>query len=135
MTSKLTPYINDRNVHNVRTQIRQKNGSQPFCATINDAAGVLTDYDTFPYPRWFRGVYDSEKPIVAEREAGWRPRHDNCYRLVEPPTQDIPQQYPNHCFSSACSVVFPCYPEYLEKQSDKKFLDTILNKACIVEYR
>lgn len=120
------------NVDNIRQQISQKKQSAPFYATSTDALGALTDFDTFPYPRWFRGVYTSDKPIIAEREAGWRPRRDNCY-AVNSPHAKLP--YPNHCFAGPCSVVFPCYPEYLQKFSDQKELEVILNNACTLEYR
>jgi hypothetical protein len=134
MTSKQTPAINRQNIDNVRSLIMKDQGYQPYHASIQDASGVLTDYDTFAYPRWYRGVYDSTTPIVAEREAGWRPRHDSCYDIVSPP-KNIPSPYPNHCFASGCSTVYPCYPNYLAKYSDKTLLDLILNKGCIVQYR
>ena len=37
----------------------------------------------------------------------------------------------NHCFESACSVVYPCYPEYLKKYSDKEQMNVMLNKSCL----
>ncbi len=77
----LTATINRNNVNSVREQINRKKQSRPFLATINDAAQTITDYDTFPYPRWFRGVPESSQPIVAEREAGWRTRYDDCYSV------------------------------------------------------
>lgn len=120
------------NVENIRNQISQKKQSNPFYATSSDALGAMTDFDTFPYPRWFRGKYELTTPIVAEREAGWRPRRDGCY-AISYPQKKLP--YPNHCFASACSVVFPCYPEYLQKFSDQKELEVILNKGCTLEYR
>lgn len=133
MASVFTPIINDVNVDNVRQQIALKKGYQPYLATDNQASQVLTDYDTFPYPRWFRGIPESSQPVVAEREAGWRPRHDDCYKVLQPKGPD--RRYPNHCFEAACSTVFPCYPEYLQKFSDREALNVILNKACIVQYR
>jgi hypothetical protein len=123
-----TPYINNRNVNNVRMQINRKNLNTPYHATTKQASGVLTDYDTFPYPRWFRGVYYSPNPIVSEREAGWRPRHDNCYRLESIKEQD---KYPKHCYETACSTTFPC----LSKSDDNETLNVMLNKECIVQYR
>ena len=134
MANKLTPMINDLNVANVRSQIARKKGPSPYHATTQQAVQVITDYDTFPYPRYYRGVPNSSAPIVAEREAGWRPRHDNCYQVNEPPST-MPASYPNHCFQSACSTVFPCYPEYITKYADREMLDTILNRACIPQYR
>jgi hypothetical protein len=131
-----TPIINNRNIQNVREQIAKKLNYSPYIATIENASDVLTDYDTFPYNRYFRGVYDSFLPVVAEREAGWRPRNDSCYKLNESPychLNHVP--YPNHCFESACSTVYPCYPEYLQKDADKNALNVILNKSCILQYR
>ena len=134
MANKLTPIINDLNVENVRKQIALKKAPRPHRATTRQAVQVMTDYDTFPYPRYFRGVPQSTVPIVAEREAGWRPRHDNCYKVLEP-IPEIRDPYPNHCFQSACNTVFPCYPEYMQKFADRKAMDLILNRACIVQYR
>jgi len=71
--------ITDRNIEHIRDQINRKKSSTPYYATTKEAVSVLTDYDTFPYPRYFRGIAESSVPIVAEREAGWRPRHDNAY--------------------------------------------------------
>ena len=125
---------NLNNVNNVREQIAMNNLNTPFHATVNYAKATLTDYDTFPYPRWFRGVPQSSKPIIAEREAGWRTRHDNCYKVLNAES-DNEWKYPDHCFEGPCSLVVPCYPAYLQKLSDKEALNVILNKACIVQYR
>lgn len=133
MASSFTPIIDKSNVHNVREQIALKKSCQPHLATVNDSAQVLTDYDTFPYPRWFRGIPDSSQAIVAEREAGWRPRHDDCYKVLIP--KDKNTRYPNHCFEGSCSVTYPCYPEYLTKYADREALNVILNKTCISQYR
>lgn len=129
-----TQQINSRNVQNVRYQIAKKSESFPYHATIDTATSVLTDQDTFPYQRWWRGDPNSTNPIVAEREAGWRPRHDNCYKIEEPLTDTV-SPYPNHCFEAPCSTVFPCYPKYLQKHSDREAMAILLNKACIVQYR
>lgn len=134
MNNYITPILNEYNVNNIRSQIQGKKSSLPYYATSNQAKEVITDYDTFPYPRYFRGVAPLPVPVVAEREAGWRPRHDNCYRVIEP--DNIPRpKLPNNCFQAPCSTVYPCYPEYLTKYSDKEALDLILNKTCIVQYR
>ena len=132
MNDNFTQNINSSNVNHVRRQIAKKNGSAPYLATKKEASDILTDYDVFPYPRYFRGVPTSSVPIVAEREAGWRPRHDDCYKVLQPPSKI---NYPNHCYQAACSTVYPCYPEYLTKYADKELLNVILNKACISQYR
>ena len=125
--------INSSNLKHIREQIDYKNQSiNPFYATSENASQVVTDQDHFPYTRFFRGVYDNPNPVVFTREAGYRPRHENCYDIVSPPTKD---PKPNHCFESACSTVYPCYPEQLSRYSDKNKRDLILNKACIIQYR
>ena len=129
-----TQQINLRNVENIRYQISKKTESFPYYATLETATSVLTDKDTFPYQRAWRGEPHSTHPIVAEREAGWRPRHDKCYK-VQPSVNDMISSYPDHCFEAPCSTVFPCYPKYLEKHSDKEAMALLLNKACTVQYR
>lgn len=132
MANNFTFEQNLKNVNSVRAQIYRKKSSNPYMATLNDAAQVVTDYDTFPYPRWFRGISKSTRPIIAEREAGWRSRHDSCYKVSQPKSSD---NYPNHCFQGPCHFTHPCYPDYLTKYADEAILDTILNKACTVQYR
>ena len=134
-TRELTSILNKNNVENIRDQIRQKNQSSPFFATSTDVIHTITDYDTFPYHRYYRGVVDVTQPIVAEREAGWRQRHDSCYDVSESRKSNVRLTNPNNCFQSACSTVYPCYPEYMTKYSDKEAMDLILNKTCIAQYR
>lgn len=124
--------INRSNVDHVRRQIAIKNDcSRPYSATIAQSAQVLTDYDVFPYPRWYRGVPTSDKPIVAEREAGWRPRRDECYQNRMCVGEQ--KEYPNHYFQAPCSTVFPCCPKKL--LFDREAENLLINKNCIVKYR
>lgn len=124
--------INKTNVSNVRSQILQKKSYKPYFSDKNTVSLVLTDYDNFPYKRYFRGIPSSVNPIVAEREAGWRIRNDNCYDEKEP--QEVPGPI-NYCFEAPCSTVYPCNPDYLSKYSDRDALNVMLNNACIVAYR
>lgn len=124
--------INNNNVQNIRGQIDMKKGHNPFFATGLSAQQVLTDYDTFPYPRWFRGVPQSTRPIVAEREAGWRNRNDNCYKLATP--VEVTYTYPNTCFEGPCSLVLPCYSNS-KKSSSKRELNNVIDNMCMVQYR
>lgn len=118
----------------IKGQMVLKNSHVPYQATSSMCKKTVTDYDTWPYPRWYRGEPDSDKPIIAEREAGWRQRHDNCYTF-NPPINTTPNQYPNHCWQGASNTIVPCYPEYLARYADKNLIDSLLNKACIVQYR
>lgn len=127
-----TRQFNNLNVNNIRHQIEQKKESAPFYATLKDGSSVLTDYDHFPYTRYFRGIAESDRPIVAEREAGWRPIYNKCYK-VEDPTPSVENR--KNCFETACSAVYPCYPSYAAKYSDRDAFNVMLNNACIVEYR
>ena len=132
--NSLTPILNQHNIESVKNLIEQKKSHNPYHATHDSATSVITDFDHFPYNRYFRGHYSSPTPIVAEREAGFRPRHDNCYKVKIPPSgQSSP--YPNHCFEGPCSLVTPCYPSYLRKYSDRDAMNVQLNKACVVQYR
>jgi hypothetical protein len=124
--------INKNNVDFVRSQMAIKNSNIPL---YSYGTQVLTDYDHFPYNRYFRGEYKNSNPVVAEREAGFRPRYDNCYNLSFKQCKKEDCPYPEHCFESACSIVYPCYPEYLAKYSDREALNVMLNNKCTVQYR
>lgn len=123
----------------IREQIALKNSSVPYQATSCMSKQVITDHDSFPYQRWYRGDPRSTKPIIADRQAGWRERHDRCYQFNPPKgaytTVKGEANYPNHCWQGASNVITPCHPEYLAKYADKALLDSLLNKACIVQYR
>lgn len=120
------------NIYNVRNEINKKKQCYPYFATVKTEDKVITDYDSFPYQRWFRGVPESSIPIVAEREAGWRPRRDKCYKPDDTPQVKF---YPKHCFESGCSVVYPCNPKELDINVDQNLLSVMLNDSCVVGYR
>ena len=114
------------NIANIKNEIAKKKGYNPYFATTIQSVQVLTDHDTFPYPRYFRGVPTSFVPIIAEREAGWRPRRDECYK---PCKDSYHTEMPNLCFQSACSTFRPCIlPE-------KEDLTSIYNGVSNVKYR
>ena len=94
---------------------------------------VNTDMDVFPYPRFYRGNYQSNEATIFEREAGYKPRHDSCYHY--PSNMQVEEFYPNHCFQAAPSTTYPCYPEYLRKSSDKDELTKQLYLSKVLEYR
>ena len=94
-----------RNVNIIRDQIEAKVKSEPFLASQNAASLTVTDMDTFPYPRFYRGVYQLSEPVVLEREAGWRQRQDLCYQ----PERVLDNENPKYCWQVPCSTVFPCH--------------------------
>ena len=101
-------YITESNVNNVRQQVLQIREPVPYLATIANSSQVLTDFDSFPYTRWWRGVPDSSVPIVIEREAGWRPHHNNCYTSQCPLRKN---NKPHRSFQTTCKL--PNYLHYL----------------------
>lgn len=123
---------NQRNVEAVRAQIDRKLKSKPYYANEMSVTETVTDIDHFPYTRFFRGVAPYPDPIIFEREAGWRLRRDNCYRLSKH-VSDTPK--PNNCWETACSTVYPCYPQNVLKFSDRDALNVMLNNASTIQYR
>jgi hypothetical protein len=97
--------ITNNNIMIVQKMIELKKSNKPFITANNYASTIINDYDNFPYTRWFRGVYNSERPIIAEREAGWRIRNDSCYNYVNEKKESMNF---SHCFEYPCSTVFPC---------------------------
>lgn len=92
------------NVRNIRQEILRKNSSFNPYHVNHTIYSVNNDYDEFPYPRWFQAEVKSDKPVIAEREAGWVPK-----RTMKPkiPKEEIKPM--NTCFQNACSIVYPCY--------------------------
>lgn len=108
-------YYTAQNINSVRTQIARKlNYNIPYYATNEVIGNVVTDMDHFPYDRFFRGEYNNPHPVVMEREAGYRPRHDDCYKHISIP---VPNK-PSYCWQEPCSFVKPCHPD--KKDSEKK---------------
>jgi len=112
----------------IRAQINQKlNYSRPWYASGDLGISVITDHDTFPYPRYFRGNFRSETPQVFEREAGFRKTNNPCYT----PMQVFPKTHePNLCWEGPCSANYPCVPEFSSKFSDIQAYKVQLNKMC-----
>ena len=79
--------LNIKNMQNIQFEIqRKKYSEQPYYATQRNVVQVITDYDELPYRRWYRGFPESEFPIVAEREAGYRPLIRQIYIEKKPET-------------------------------------------------
>ncbi len=103
-------YISERNsnVAATREMIAVKQGAVPFTkffSTDKLALCVKTDRNHFPYRNWFRGVYNSPCPIVAEREAGFA-----CVlppACLNPPCCD-PCDEPSLIFQVPSSTTLPC---------------------------
>jgi hypothetical protein len=114
----------------VRMAIMKKNSyDRPYYATNRTAKQVVTDFDDFPYNRWYRGVATNPNPVIIEREAGYRYVEKNCY--IDKPEYTI--TYPKHCFEAPCSTVYPCTPEAFKKFTDQDAMNIMLNRACVLK--
>lgn len=126
---------NTRNRLNIESQIRRKQQWRPYYADVATTSAVLTDFDSFPYTRWWRGEPDYYSPIVLEREAGWRPRQDTCYFTgnCKKSVDDEPAK--QACYETACSTVFPCFPKSGPKVFDREASNISSNNGKVLEYR
>ena len=79
-------------MNKVQDSIILKLLDQPFRYNQTNVL-TQTNRSIFPFNDWFRGEYLSEIPIVAEREAGFRP-----IVSLPPSTQGLVTPYPQHCF-------------------------------------
>ena len=92
----ITPFYNYYNVTNIKDQIQKKTNHTPYFATEQNTSTIITDQDHFPYTRYFRGVAHVPRPIIMEREAGWRPINNQCY-LQNCCDNEIPNSLKIHC--------------------------------------
>jgi hypothetical protein len=100
----------------IAKEIMKKNQcSIPYYAINTTVQQSVTDFDNFPYNRWYRGRFDYSEPVIIDREAGYRP-----IELCSAKPIDFEDTTPNHCFEGACSVVYPCKPDGTGPFNDKE---------------
>ena len=87
--------------------IQRKINSQNPCYGTSTRQ-VLTDYDVFPYQRWWKGRTNADFPIIADRVAGYRKINNGCYVNICK-KNNKPSSYPDHCFQYPCTTVKPCF--------------------------
>ena len=128
------------------------NYSTPYYATNKTVLNISTDFNNFPYNRWYRGIASVPVPIIIEREAGYS-KQDKCnpvnmkYRNIvtsKGPRDSSEDQkgYPrvlalngyiegpralqvDHCFEAAPSTVYPCF----NSRKSFSYKDSSLNSA------
>jgi hypothetical protein len=127
-----TSQWNESSINQVGKMVVHKRDTRPYLATAQTVLPILTDQDHHPYTRWFRGVYYFPEPVIMEREAGWRPVQNECYRVIRPPA-DV--STPPFCYEAACSTIYPCYPELASRFGEQYKLDKFTNQRCIVADR
>lgn len=115
----------NNNLKQIHHLINEKKKYTPFYGTLQEAGSIITDYDHFPYTRWYRGIPDSYNPVIAEREAGFRTIENNCCYF---PKKHVDIVRPKYCYQPPCSTVFPCYTNKDENKNDVYF-----GEKCIVQ--
>ena len=62
----------------MRKEICQKNNpNRAYYATNKTVKKFTTDFDNFPYSRWYRGQNQESRPVIIDREAGYN-KINNC---------------------------------------------------------
>lgn len=113
----------DRNRDIMSIMIKNKTQySKAYYGTEASSTNIVTDMDRFPYPRWYRGVADSDKPVIIEREAGY-----HMILREKAKTKDKSEK-PKHVFTSACSTVLPIY-------SKENPSDLVVSQFCIDKFQ
>jgi len=76
--------------------------------TGDDILQSVTEYDSFPYRRWWRGAPGnvSGEPVVHPRIAGWYPRQDAAYD-VNQYSLNAYDERPDHCWQASCTQKLP----------------------------
>ena len=116
---------NNMNRKMIDLQIRKKiQYKKAYYATEDSSMLITTDMDRFPYPRWFRGVPEQDKPVIIEREAGY---HMILKQKKEKPAVSEYSEYPKHIFTSPCSTVLPIY-------SKEAFDPKAVNQSCVEKF-
>ena len=110
----------------IRRAILQKiQYRNPYYATRATVGECVTDFDDFPYGRFYRGEATNPVPVIIEREAGYRHIERNCY--ITKPTYTV--EYPRHRFEGPCSTVYPSIPD--KRFADQEATNLLLNRACV----
>jgi hypothetical protein len=54
-------------------QIKKKlDYNTPYYGKLGEVLYAETDFDNFPYNRFFRGVFNNPNPVIYDRKAGYR---------------------------------------------------------------
>jgi len=100
----------------ISIQIKNKiQYAKAYYANDETSTSVITDMDRFPYPRWYRGIANSDHPVIIEREAGYH------MILKDVPVPKQKSEKPRHVFSSPCSTVLPLYAKEAPSETASQF--------------
>lgn len=97
----------------IQLQIRRlQNLNVPYYPTTSTVKSTPTQVNHFPYTRFFRGDYRQPYVQFFDREAGWTPQDNACYKNIYRETKSLP---PDYCYQAPASVIYPCHRDNLEQ--------------------
>lgn len=99
--------------------------STPYYGKLGDVVRSPTDFDNFPYNRFFRSVYNDPDPTVYERRAGYRVLENKLYKC---PPAGGDTFVPDLCFQPAATTTYPCYPTYFYEYANEVARNNALNR-------
>ena len=110
----------------MRKEICQKNNpNRAYYATNKTVKKFTTDFDNFPYSRWYRGQNQESRPVIIDREAGYNRIHD-CFPVNQvyynkTSTQEFANTHNlfDLCWETACSTVMPCTSKQIDYKGAK----------------
>jgi len=94
MNKTLEKYSHDVNHTSsvvINEMIKRKNNDMPHYVNPKMICSIVTDMDHFPYHRFYRGRYYSDRPTVIAREAGYRQLRNVCYQAGATPIPGLPK--------------------------------------------
>lgn len=117
----------------IQKLIKQKQSSEPFFSTEQDASHTVLEVDHFPYTKFFKGDYTSDQPTVMNREAGVSFQKKESNTKIKKPPMEVK---PNHCFHYPCTTVRPCYVPISGRYKNDLMINQYINtQQCNVRYR
>ena len=97
----------------IQMQIRKlQNLNVPYYPTTSTVKSVHTPVNHFPYTRFYQGDYRKKYVDIFDREAGWSPQNNDCYKNILRQTTSFP---PDYCFQAPASIIYPCHRDNLEQ--------------------
>ncbi len=99
----------------------KNNYAVPYYANWHTVKNFETDMNIFPYPRFYRGKFNSSEPIIMDRIAGYREQLSDRYWRDNIPNKYTTNSYnrknnSSSCFELACSTVLPCKKKFVNSK-------------------
>lgn len=102
--------------------------NEPVHGKLGSVILAETDFDNFPYNRYYRSIYNDPNPHVYDRPTGYKVLTNSIYECPK----GAPDTYvPDNCFSASGTTVYPCYPPYFYQYAETDARNVALNRKVI----